>query len=87
MEDVSQHIFDEEYFLQALNMIMPFGKYKGQRLIDLPEEYLIWFERKGFPPGKLGEYMQCVYAMQVNGLENLQKLRSVSRRQKSAPES
>ncbi|MGB1346853.1 MAG: DUF3820 family protein, partial [Pseudomonadales bacterium] len=37
---------------------MPFGKYQGRYLIDLPEAYLIWFTRKGFPKGQLGEQMQ-----------------------------
>lgn len=72
-------MYSEEEFLETLNTIMPFGKYKGMRLIDLPEEYLIWFERKGFPKGKLGEQLECVYAMQVNGLDHLNKLRMVSR--------
>ena len=41
----------------ALNTTMPFGKYKGRKLIDLPEPYLVWFHREGFPQGKLGEQL------------------------------
>jgi hypothetical protein len=50
---------------------MPFGKYKGLRLIDLPERYLVWFSQKGFPQGKLGEMLQAVYEIKLNGLEYL----------------
>lgn len=50
---------------------IPFGRYKGQRLIDLPEHYIVWFAREGFPPGKLGEMLQTVYEIKVNGLEYL----------------
>jgi uncharacterized protein len=47
-------------FQELITYKMPFGKYKGRRLLDLPEEYLIWFRRKGFPDGKLGKYMEIV---------------------------
>lgn len=50
---------------------MPFGKYKGRLLIDLPEPYLVWFGQKGFPPGKLGRQMETVHNIKVNGLEYL----------------
>ncbi|MFR4487974.1 MAG: DUF3820 family protein [Escherichia coli] len=51
--------------------IMPFGKYKG-RLIDLPEEYLLWFARKDeFPAGKLGELMQITLLIKTEGLTQL----------------
>ena len=50
---------EKEQLIEIANTIMPFGKYKGRRLIDLPEEYLLWFARKDeFPAGKLGELMQ-----------------------------
>lgn len=50
---------------ELLNYKMPFGKFKGSRVIDLPVEYLIWFKRKGFPAGKLGRFMQI--ALQQKG--------------------
>ena len=50
---------------------MPFGKYKGLRLVDLPEPYIVWFSQKGFPEGKLGEMLQAVYEIELNGLEYL----------------
>lgn len=58
--------------LEALVKIrMPFGKYHGRLLIDLPESYLVWFAHQGFPEGKLGERLQAVYEIKVNGLETL----------------
>lgn len=55
-------------------MAMPFGKYKGRMLIDLPEEYLLWFARKNeFPAGKLGDLMQLTLAIKIEGLEGLVK--------------
>ena len=50
---------------------MPFGKYKDRYLIDLPEHYVIWYHNKGFPKGKLGEMLETVYELKVNGLEEL----------------
>ena len=50
---------------------MPFGKYKGRLLIDLPEPYVVWFAGRGFPEGKLGEMLRTVYEIKVNGLEYL----------------
>ncbi|QDF68471.1 DUF3820 family protein [Shewanella sp. SNU WT4] len=48
---------------------MPFGKYKGLKLLRLPEPYLVWFHRQGFPPGKLGEQLALMYEIKLNGLE------------------
>lgn len=50
---------------------MPFGRYAGMLLTDLPEPYLVWFAGKGFPPGKLGEMMRTAYEIKLNGLEPL----------------
>ncbi len=52
-------------------MQMPFGKYKGTLMIDLPEPYVVWFARNGFPEGQLGEMMGLLYEIKVNGLEYL----------------
>jgi uncharacterized protein (DUF3820 family) len=52
---------------------MPFGKYTGQRLIDLPESYVVWLKNKGFPKGELGILLATVYEIKVNGLEYLIK--------------
>lgn len=50
---------------------MPFGKYKGNWICDLPEFYLVWFKGQGFPPGKLGELLALMYEIRLNGLEYL----------------
>lgn len=50
---------------------MPFGKYQGRILSDLPVSYLEWFASKGFPPGKLGMQLATVYEIKTNGLEEI----------------
>lgn len=50
---------------------MPYGKYKGIYLIDLPEYYVVWYHNKGFPKGKLGQMLTMVYELKVNGLEDI----------------
>lgn len=54
-----------------VTMQMPFGKYKGRIICDLPEPYLVWFHQEGFPPGKLGEMIATLYEIKLNGLEYL----------------
>jgi len=75
---MSQSIYpDKEAFIALATTKMPFGKYKGIRLVDLPEPYLVWFSQKGFPEGKLGEMLQAVYEIKLNGLEYLFKDTSI----------
>ncbi|MES2430283.1 MAG: DUF3820 family protein [Bacteroidota bacterium] len=62
---------DSELLLQLVKMRMPFGKYKERLLCDLPVTYLEWFQRKGFPAGKLGMLLQTMYEIKINGLEEL----------------
>jgi hypothetical protein len=57
---------------------MPFGKYTGTLLIDLPEAYVVWFARSGYPEGEIGEMLASLYAIKENGLESL--LRPLVRR-------
>ncbi len=52
---------------------MPFGKYKGWKLIDLPEPYVVWFHANGFPQGELGDLLHMLYEVKLNGLEYLFK--------------
>lgn len=59
---------DSTVLLELVEARMPFGKYKGELLIDLPEPYLVWFGRQGFPRGKLGEQLQTVLSIKSNGL-------------------
>lgn len=63
---------EKEQLIAIANTLMPFGKYQGRRLIDLPEEYLLWFARKDqFPRGKLGELMQITLLIKTEGLTQL----------------
>jgi len=62
---------DRELLLQLVRMKMPFGKYKGSLICDLPVAYLEWFQRKGFPEAKLGMLLQTMYEIRLNGLEQL----------------
>lgn len=62
---------DPQLLLQLVQQQMPFGKYKGTLLCDLPVAYLEWFSRKGFPAGKLGSLLQTIYEIKLNGLEHL----------------
>ncbi|PIS10769.1 MAG: hypothetical protein COT73_07590 [Bdellovibrio sp. CG10_big_fil_rev_8_21_14_0_10_47_8] len=55
------------------NMKMPFGRFQGRALIDLPEPYLVWFHSEGFPSGELGRLLAQVYDIKLNGLEYLIK--------------
>lgn len=57
--------------LLQLNMAMPYGKYKGRRLIELPEPYLVWMARQGFPASKLGQALALAHEIKVNGLESM----------------
>ena len=50
---------------------MPFGKYEGRFLLDLPEFFLVWFKQQGFPAGRLGAQMALVYEIKLNGLESV----------------
>jgi hypothetical protein len=52
-------------------MPMPFGKYSGRVIIDLPEEYLLWFAGKGLPQGKLGLLMGLALEIKTNGMEKI----------------
>lgn len=56
---------------ELVKMQMPFGKYKGRILCDLPVSYLEWFDTKGFPAGKLGMLLQTMHVIKINGLEDL----------------
>jgi uncharacterized protein len=59
--------------LELVKATMPFGKYKGVKLVQLPEHYVVWYKQKGFPQGKLGEQLALVYEIKLNGLEYLLK--------------
>ena len=50
---------------------MPYGKYKGRRIADLPGNYLTWFAREGFPKGELGRLLALMHEIDHNGLSEL----------------
>ncbi len=62
---------DSQLLLLLVKMQMPFGKYKGTVLCNLPVSYLEWFNSKGFPDGKLGMLLRTIYEIKLNGLEYL----------------
>lgn len=63
----------QHFLIELVNTTMPFGKYRGSKLYELPEPYLVWFHQKGFPEGKLGMMLQTMYEIKLNGLEYLLK--------------
>ncbi|MEM9824923.1 MAG: DUF3820 family protein, partial [Bacteroidota bacterium] len=62
---------DPQLLLELVQMKMPFGKYEGRLICNLPMSYLEWFNRKGFPKGKIGVLLQTMYEIKLNGLESL----------------
>ena len=68
MDDLNKN---QQLMLKLAQATMPFGKYKGVRLVDLPEPYVVWFSQKGFPEGELGQMLGIVYEIKLNGLEYL----------------
>jgi uncharacterized protein (DUF3820 family) len=64
-------LFNPEILTDLIKVQMPFGRYKGTVLSDLPVSYLEWFQRQGFPAGKLGMMLATVYEIKLNGLEDI----------------
>ncbi len=62
---------NQQMLIEAVNQTMPFGKYAGRKLLHLPEPYLVWFNQKGFPAGKLGEQLALMHEIKLNGLESM----------------
>jgi uncharacterized protein (DUF3820 family) len=56
---------------QLVTVRMPYGKYRGRLIADLPGAYLTWFARKGFPPGRLGRLLALALEIDHNGLSGL----------------
>jgi len=70
MQDLSAFI-DSNILNELITVQMPFGKYKGRILCDIPEHYLVWYHQKGFPNGRLGMLLSTLYEIKLNGLEYL----------------
>ena len=62
---------DTAALVELANAKMPFGKYAGRYLVDLPERYVLWFKNKGYPAGKLGQQLRAIEEILTNGLEHL----------------
>ncbi len=62
---------DKKLLIKLAHTKMPFGKYEGRFLIDLPEYYVVWYHNKGFPNGELGQQLALIYELKLNGLEEL----------------
>lgn len=71
--DTEQQVFDQQQLLKLAGYRMPFGKYANRLLIDLPEPYVCWFAKQGFPNGELGRMLAIVHEIKINGLEYLFK--------------
>jgi uncharacterized protein (DUF3820 family) len=63
--------FDPTLLLEFARARMPFGRYAGRLLFQLPEPYLVWFRQQGFPAGKLGQQLALALEIRINGLEAL----------------
>ena len=66
-----QTMFTKQDLVALVQHTMPYGKYQGKRISDLPEEYLLWMQRKGFPEGKLGYLLQLMLEIRIHGAEDV----------------
>lgn len=64
---------DSALLVELRSTRMPYGKFKGSAIADIPEHYLLWMARTGFPPGRLGQLLALMYEIRLNGLEGLLK--------------
>ena len=64
-------MIEKQHLVKIANTNMPFGKYSGRRLIDVPEEYLLWMKKKGFPSGELGNLLELTLDIKIEGLDKL----------------
>lgn len=64
-------MMDPAQLQRLVTVSMPYGKYKGRLLADLPGNYLNWFAREGFPPGEIGRLLALMHELDHNGLSSL----------------
>jgi hypothetical protein len=69
---------NQQKLIDLAHTKMPFGKYEGYYLIDIPEYYIVWYRNKGLPKGTLGDQLQLIYELKLNGLEDL--IRNIRRK-------
>ena len=73
METDEKSMMDPTVLLDLVSIEMPYGKYKGVTLCNLPEHYVVWLHENGFPKGRLGMLLSTLYEIKVYGLEDLLK--------------
>ncbi|MBN2039180.1 MAG: DUF3820 family protein [Spirochaetes bacterium] len=65
------YLSNERILIELANYRMPYGRFANKLLLEIPEEYYIWYRNKGFPKGKLGEFMSMMLEIKTNGLERI----------------
>jgi len=65
---------DPQVLVDVVNTRMPYGKYKGTLICDMPIHYLEWMHNKGFPPGKLGMMLSTVFEIKTNGVDKILRM-------------
>jgi hypothetical protein len=73
---------DSQVLIDIVKTKMPFGKYKGTLICDLPVYYLEWLKNKGFPAGKMGMMLSTTYEIKINGLAKILALVKTSQQGK-----
>ncbi len=64
-------MLEEKHLIKIANQTMPFGKYAGRVLIDIPEDYLLWLSYKRWPDGELGQLLSLVLDIKIHGQESV----------------
>jgi uncharacterized protein len=72
-QNKNSNSLNPQILVALVSVRMPFGKYKDRIICDLPEPYLVWFHKKGFPAGEIGVLLSAIYEIKLNGLEYLLK--------------
>ncbi|MDX8378986.1 MAG: DUF3820 family protein [Gallionella sp.] len=62
---------NQQHLELLLTRVMPYGKYKGRLIADIPGHYLNWYARVGFPPGEIGQLLALMQELDHNGLSSL----------------
>ena len=70
LEPITPESINRELLEELVSARMPFGRFAGERLIDLPEPYVVWFKQQGFPEGKIGQQLAAVYEVMLRPLLN-----------------
>lgn len=71
MENNEKNMMDPTVLQELITTEMPYGKYKGVILCNIPEHYIVWYHENGFPQGRLGMLLSTLYEIKLYGLEYL----------------